>query len=293
MDWADIDVMALMTQPDIREHYAKAWAEERTRSDAGAPSVHGSGAEDRVVQPIYLQLLRDLRIPVGEGVGDTLDVGCGAGRWVRFLQEQVKPRTIVGIDITEQSADLLRSRHASTETTAIDFRAADITDPGLELGGTQFDLINIANVLFHIPEHDLFVQALTNLRRHIAPSGCVMTTEYLPRTEMRTPWMLVRSRYTFEKLITQAGFRIAAIRAFTIFNNDPMGIDGPDDGARLLFNTVRQQFSTIEASLTDAQSLAFLTELRANVDRAVLAFCNERLADIDLPSQKLVALVPA
>ena len=125
------------------------------------------------------------------------------------------------------------------------------------------------------------------------PDGVVVTTEYLPRSEMRTNWMLVRSRYNFEKLVAQAGFRIASVRAFTVFNNDPMGLDGHDDGARLAFNRARQQLQTIENGIADANGRAFFHELQANLDRAFLAFCKERVPDVELPSQKLVALVAA
>jgi SAM-dependent methyltransferase len=285
--------MSLLCQPDIRSHYTKAWAEEKRRSDAGTPSLHGPRAEDLVVQPIYLELLRDLRIAVGNGVGDVLDVGSGAGRWVRFFEEHVKPRHLVGVDVTAESADLLRSRHVSKPPTTLEFGVADITGPFASLGlaAERFDLVNIANVLFHIPEPDLFMNALSNLRRLVKTSGCVVTTEYLPRNDMRTPWMLVRSRYNFERQVSQAGFRIASIRPFTIFNNDPMGIDGPDEGTRAIFNRVRQRFQVVAESLEDDNSRNFFDELRADIDRAVIAFCKERIADIDLPSQKLVALV--
>ncbi|MGH7131906.1 MAG: class I SAM-dependent methyltransferase [Phycisphaerales bacterium] len=287
--------MSLLTQPDIRAHYTKAWAEEKARSDAGSPSFYGLRSEDMVVQPIYLELIRDLRIAVGNGTGDILDVGAGAGRWIRFFEQQVKPRTLVGVDSAAESAELLRSRHRSTPLTTISFGVADITAPfpQLDLKAEGFDLINIANVLFHIPEHDLFSNALANLRKLVRPGGCVVTTEYLPRTEMRTPWMLVRSRYNFERLVAEAGFRIASIRAFSIFSNDPMGIDGPDQGTRAYFSGVRQQLQVIAGVMKDPASQLFLDELRANIDRAILAFCKERIADMDLPSQKLVALVPA
>jgi SAM-dependent methyltransferase len=285
--------MALLTQSDIKSQYTKIWSEEKKRSDAGSPTLYGSRAEDQVVQPMYLDMLRDLRIPVGGGAGSALDVGSGSGRWIRFLLEQVRPRTLLGVDVTAESVDLLRSRHASTPTTGLEFRVSDIAGTSLDLPAGTFDLVNIANVLFHIPEHDLYAQALQNLRLLVAPGGVILTTEYLPRNEMRTPWMLVRSRYNFEKLIAKAGLRIASIRAFTVFNNDPMGIDGPDDGTRLLFNKVRQQFKVLENGTKDPQFREFFDELQANLDRAFLAFCKERIAEIDLPSQKLVALVPA
>lgn len=282
--------MTLLSQADIRSKYTLIWAEEKKRSDAGCPTLYGCRAEDMVVQPIYLELLGDLHVRARDG--NVLDVGSGSGRWIRFLLDQVQPRSLLGVDITAESVELLRSRLASTPATELAFRVADITSPALDLPTETFDLINIANVLFHIPEHDLYAQALANLRALVKPDGCIVTTEYLPRADMRTPWMLVRSRYNFEKLIAKAGLKIAAIRAFTVFSNDPMGIDGPDDGTRLHFNRVRHQLQLLEKSSADPQFREFFDELRANLDRAFLAFCKERLADIDLPSQKLVALVP-
>lgn len=285
--------MALLTQSDIRDQYTKIWAEEKKRSDAGTPSLYCSNAEELLVQPVYLDMLRDLKVAIGKSEGAVLDVGCGAGRWIKFLAERVKPGLILGVDITQQSIDLIQSRFQSTADTALSFRVADITQKGLDTGVGSFDFINIANVLFHIPEHDLYFQALENLRLHLKPGGVVFTTEYLPRTDMRTPWMQVRSRYNFEKLVAKAGLRIVDIRAFTIFNNDPMGLDGPDDGVRYRFNVVRHQMQQLYNGITDPKARGFLDELQANIDRAVLAFCKERIADIDLPSQKLVALAIA
>lgn len=285
--------MALLTQSDIRDQYTKIWAEEKKRSDAGTPSLYCTNAEELLVQPVYLEMLRDLKVFVGNSQGAVLDVGCGAGRWVKFLMECVKPGSILGVDITQQSVDLIQSRLQSSADTSLTFRVADITQKDLDLGLASFDLINIANVLFHIPEHDLFFRALENVRHHLKPGGVAFTTEYLPRTDMRTPWMQVRSRYNFEKLAAKAGLRIVDIRAFTIFNNDPMGLDGPDDGPRYRFNIVRHQMQQLYSGITDPKARVFLDELQANIDRAVLAFCKERIADIDLPSQKLVALAAA
>lgn len=285
--------MGVLNQADIRNQYEKIWATERARAQAGTPSLYCSQAEEMVVAPVYLDLLRDLRPDLGQGHGHVLDVGSGAGRWIRFFQELVKPRTILGVDVTSESVELLRARFAPTGSTTVEFRTADITDATLDLGAGGFDVINIANVLFHIPEHDLYERALANLRKHVAPGGLVVTTEYLPRTDMRTAWMLVRSRYAFERLVGKAGFRIADIRALSVFTNDPMGLDGPDDGTRALFNRVRAQFQGLVKASSDAKTVAFLDDLQASIDRAVLAFCKERISPIEMPSQKLVALAPA
>ncbi len=273
-----------MTQQDIRTHYETEW---HSTSDS-APDTGGlrysNEIEDAVLYPAYERLVADLKLKLDGG--RVLDVGSGAGRWIRFLLQRWQPARLVGIDYTEASVELLRKWHGSGP---VEFQLADITRSGLDLGGT-FDLVNVANVLFHIPEPDLFTQAMTNLASLIDADGAIVTTEYLPRCTMRTEWMMVRSRYEFEAACAAAGLRIAHVRAFGFFTNDPMGLDGPDDGTRRHFHKVRAGMSKLLASNLDEQSRAFLVELFTEVELAAVGFARERVAEIDLPAQKLVVL---
>jgi hypothetical protein len=148
-------------------------------------------------------------------------------------------------------------------------------------------------VLFHIPEQNLFTQAIANLAKHVASGGMIVTTEYLPRTAMRTEWMLVRDRYSFEKTVQDAGLRIVAIKAYNIFSNDPMGLDGPDAGTRGEFGKVRGMIKSLMNSVHDEAGKQFVTTFLTDIERAILSFCKERIAEIDMPSQKLVFLTPA
>jgi SAM-dependent methyltransferase len=279
-----------MTQADIRSYYETEWKATSNRAASVADLAYSNPVEDAVLYPTYVQLLRDLgRTPDGKSV---LDVGSGSGRWIGFFTKHFAPSRLLGMDYTAAAVELLRrwwADDAPKGATRLDFRHASITDPTLDLG-ERFDLINIANVLFHIPEHDHYIAALANLRRHLAPGGAIVTTEYLPRTSMRTNWMLVRSRYDFEKLAGDAGLRIVDIRAFSIFSNDPMGLDGPDTHARQHFNAVRAGQQHLLKCTTDTASRRFLVDLFAEIERATLVFARERLADVDFPSQKLVVL---
>jgi hypothetical protein len=208
---------------------------------------------------------------------------------VRHLLEWFRPASFVGIDVAQSSADLLKRFHGARPDCRIAFRAGDITSNALDLG-EQFDLINIANVLFHVPEQELFMQALRNLVAALAPGGTIITTEYLPRITMRTNWMLVRSRYEFEAALAAVGLRIVAVRAFSFFGNDPMGVDGPDAGTRGVFGRVKAGFGALQSAKMDDGGKAFIQNLLVDVERACLEFCGERISDIDMPSQKLVAL---
>ncbi len=159
--------------------------------------------------------------------------------------------------------------------------------------GEKFDLINVMNVLFHIPERDRFAAAMKNLANHLATGGRIVTTEYMPHTTMRTNWMLVRSRYEMGSAFAAAGLRIVEIRASGVYGNDPMGLDGPDDGLRQQFNTVRAGMKQILAMQMNDQVRQFFVKFLTDVESSVLNFCRERIADVDMPSQKLVVLAAA
>lgn len=282
-----------MTQDDIRRHYETQWQPPEDPADLASRLTYSSPVEDAVAYPIYERLIADHRLRVDGG--RVLDVGCGCGRWIRFLLERYAPRELYAIDFAASSVQLLEQWARTSPPPAgcdLSFATADITDPDLpDLG--RFDLVNVGNVLFHIPEPEKFATALTNLARLTAPDGRIVTTEYLPRRTVRTDWMMVRDRYAFEAACGVAGLRIADIRASCFFANDPMGLDGPDHAVRGHFHRVRANMRAFIAAMDDAPSRAFAVNLLADIDRAALAFCQERIAPIDLPSQKLVVLAPA
>ncbi len=281
--------MPLM-QEDIRKHYEQTWkrADEVAADESGL--IYSNPIEDAVLYPLYQQLLNDLKVTVDGG--SVLDVGAGSGRWVRFFTNRFKPVKLMGIDFTQASIDLLKKRYANVPNVQTTFRTADLTEPALDLG-RKFDLINVMNVLFHIPEADRFSTAMKNLSNHLAPGGRLVTTEYLPRNTMRTNWMLVRSRYEFEAAAAAVGLRIVAIKASGVFNNDPMGLDGPDTSTRGQFNTVRNGITQILSLQMNEQTRQFFRDFLTGVEQSILSFCRERIAEMDMPSQKLVVLAAA
>ena len=152
-----------MTQEDIRRHYETSWKTTSDNASSAEGLAYSNPVEDAVMYPIYEGLLHDLQVTVtGGGV---LDVGSGSGRWIRFFLDRFAPQLLVGVDFTQTAVDLLRKWSPPTGVTTIAFERGDITDPSLRLAQPgPFDLINIANVLFHIPEPDKFGHALRNLK---------------------------------------------------------------------------------------------------------------------------------
>jgi SAM-dependent methyltransferase len=281
--------MPLM-QEDIRKHYEQTWKQFDDTAVNESGLTYSNPVEDAILYPLYQQLLNDLKVTVDGG--SILDVGTGSGRWIRFFLQHFKPAKLMGVDFTQASIDLLKKRYAEAPGVATTFRTADLAEPALDLG-RKFDLINVMNVLFHIPEPDRFMTAMKNLANHLAPGGRLVTTEYLPRTTMRTNWMLVRSRYDFEAAAAAVGLRIVGIRASCIFSNDPMGLDGPDTAVRGQFNSVRNGMNQILAMQTNDQTRKFFLDYLTGVESSLLGFCRERIAEMDMPSQKLVVLAAA
>ncbi len=276
-----------MLQDDIRKHYESNWQ----RADESAQGLeqlrYSSPVEDEVLYPAYRELIGDLKL-IDE---DTriLDVGSGSGRWVQFFTNHFRPKKLMGVDFAAAAVRLLNRWYPSTAHTELKFDVCDITKPELDLC-ERFDLINIANVLFHIPENDRYARAVQNLAGHLAPGGRIVTTEYLPRSTMRTEWMLVRSRYEFEQIVHAAGLKIIETRAFCFFANDPMGLDGPDTASRGHFGRVRGMTQQLLTSATEPGTRKFLIQMLAEIERACVTYARERIADVDLPSQKLVVL---
>jgi hypothetical protein len=57
-----------------------------------------------------------------------------------------------------------------------------------------------------------------------------------------------------------------------------------------VFGRVKAGFGALQSAKMDDGGKAFIQNLLVDVERACLEFCGERISDIDMPSQKLVAL---
>jgi 2-polyprenyl-3-methyl-5-hydroxy-6-metoxy-1,4-benzoquinol methylase len=80
---------------------------------------------------------------VGALRGRILDLGCGAGAWAELLRN-VGGRELIGVDISAEACDAARPHYdavLNSQIEEIDLEA---------LGGEQFDVIVVADVLEHL-----------------------------------------------------------------------------------------------------------------------------------------------
>jgi len=132
----------------------------------------GSSAMLHKLNPVRLQYVRDQidrhwqcdehsRTPLA---GKTaMDVGCGAG----LLSEALARlgARVTGIDATPEVI-AIANEHANAMGLEIDYRTADVVD----VDG-QFDLITCMEVIEHVAEPQMFLDALA---RRLAPGGLLI-----------------------------------------------------------------------------------------------------------------------
>lgn len=120
-----------------------------------------------------------------------LDVGCGEGRFGRFLVERRPEIGYVGVDA---SADLLR--HAARTLQEATLLRRDVSRPGsLEDLGT-FELVVCLAVLQHIPGRVCRVRLLKEMSARMAPGGRLVlsTWQFMQSVRQRRkliPWSAV------------------------------------------------------------------------------------------------------
>ena len=112
-------------------------------------------------QPGFTLLLEHLPQPCPH----LLELGCGEGRFGRFLLERGVIEQYTGVDF---SAALLAKAAANTPGT---FLERDISQPGCLDGLGQFAAMACLAVLQHIPGRENRVQLLREMREHVAERG--------------------------------------------------------------------------------------------------------------------------
>ena len=100
-----------------------------------------------------------------------LDVGCGNGRFARFLRQRlVEPFTYCGVDASKLGLDHAAKRVADVRLVEYDFIVEPEPLPA-SLASEHFDLIVLFGVVHHIPGEAHRRRLLTHLARHLAPGG--------------------------------------------------------------------------------------------------------------------------
>lgn len=100
-----------------------------------------------------------------------LDVGCGNGRFGRFLLEARLLRSYVGVDLTPA----LLAEIGDVEGELF---VRDISLSGSLQGLGEFDLVACLATLQHIPGHSNRVRLLLEMAEHLKPAGYIVMSNW-------------------------------------------------------------------------------------------------------------------
>jgi SAM-dependent methyltransferase len=91
-----------------------------------------------------------------------LEVGCGTGNVIRFLEQECGAGLVVGMDLFAEGLHYARQR------TSCLLVQGDVLAPPLR---PQFDIIGLFDVLEHLPDDGRVLQTLRNM---LVPGGCLL-----------------------------------------------------------------------------------------------------------------------
>lgn len=112
-----------------------------------------------------------------------LDVGCGNGRFPRFLIQErpVGHIRYTGIDQSRELLAMAEQNCQAEEKDQVDWLARDILTPDAEsqLPNDAYDLVVAFGMLHHVPGFEMRRQLLQALARRVAPEGRLIFTVWL------------------------------------------------------------------------------------------------------------------
>ncbi|MBK8871467.1 MAG: class I SAM-dependent methyltransferase [Elusimicrobia bacterium] len=148
-----------------------------------------------------------------EGMGEArlVDLGCGDGRFLRVLQDQRRPWTLCGIDLSDSQIELNKRTMPAMEWFAADLGAEKLSiDPDWK----TFDAVIASEIIEHVEDP---VRFLSNARALANPHGgrLYLSTQSgrIGETERRVGHIRHFSKREMVELLNQAGWK--PIRVWT------------------------------------------------------------------------------
>ncbi|MEO8397712.1 MAG: class I SAM-dependent methyltransferase [Chloroflexota bacterium] len=132
---------------------------------------------ERIVEQIRAGVPNEVWLRPAPTPFTVLDVGCGNGRFGRFLADQIGKERLryVGID---SSAALLERAKTALEGIDARLEQRDIVESPLDAALGEFDMVALFGVLHHIPGADRRLALVRALGERVAPGGVLVFTEW-------------------------------------------------------------------------------------------------------------------
>jgi 2-polyprenyl-3-methyl-5-hydroxy-6-metoxy-1,4-benzoquinol methylase len=210
-----IEARAARDLPPGEAHRASAYWERRARRFAmqgeGLAAVCSYGMPDfynRMIQWTQRRaLLPWLSVAAGTRV---LDIGCGVGRWSRWLA--ARGAEVTGVDLSPTMiAEARRRVHQAGLTARCRFIVQDVAQ--LDAGG-PYNLVLAVTVLQHVLDEERLGAALARMARHLAPGGRMLLLEAAPtrlNTRCDSPIFMARERARYRQQFEHSGLALQRV----------------------------------------------------------------------------------
>jgi len=193
------------------EYDGKKYWQERLESDFSLNSIGYKGLGlpynrwlYRKRARVFKRVLRLLNVTPETSV---VEIGPGNGFYVS-LWNSLGVKKLVGFDITQVAVANLKKSFPSYE-----FYQADITSAQMPAGG-PFSVVTAFDVIFHIPDDELFERAMKNASSFMSDEGTLLITDCVfdENTSITSsaPHFRARSERMYEDVLERHGLAIIA-----------------------------------------------------------------------------------
>ncbi len=116
---------------------------------------------------------------------DVLDVGCGEGRFGRFVAENHLLMSYTGVDFGQELMEV------AAASLSGNYEIRDLSRANCLAGLDMFDIVVCLATLQHIPGRDNRIRLLTEMRNHLNPGGRIFLSN----------WQFLQSQRQMKKVI--------------------------------------------------------------------------------------------
>lgn len=141
-----------------------------------------------------------------------LDIGSGTGFFIDYYKKKFNSE-ITGLEITKIGAKRLTNNFPFAQIIC-----QDISSSNLNLG-KSFDLVNVFDIIYHILDDKLFVNAIGNISKHINSNGYLILTDNFRTTTNQGKHVHHRAIEDYKKIFQQNNIQILGVFPIYYFLN--------------------------------------------------------------------------